>query len=198
MDVIREHIKNGSKVYIYCPTGLARKYYHQWAQREEFSSKPSKRKDFNKVYLYKCPQCQRKNYIEGYTDFECCEREYPQLLDEQSWYTHYDGYYGKIDSYAVQCHYCAVKYDDYFLIHSTFDTPLEVNLTEGDKIMRETCNAVLICDYDSMDEELKRELRRHDAALFRKFRRGIINYDIDPNLDKILKELESCMKYIVV
>ena len=204
MEIIETHVRNGKKVYIECQTGLARKYYHQWAQRLGFSSKPAKRKEFKPRYLYKCPKCQMKGYKTGAMYNMCTEneeREYPSILDKESWDTSYDEYYGEIHSYAIMCPYCTDDIEDYFLIHDpSLDNIDEINRRKGDKIIRETCNAILILiperalRDDKMDENLKTEIRRYS----RNPPRDKHNRDKEENLDNILKSLDEYRKYIVI
>jgi len=194
MEDIERHIRDGRKVYIECQTGLARKYYHQWARKLGFSSKPSKRKEFKPRYLYKCPKCQSKGYKTGETYNMCTEheeREYPSILDKESWDTSYDEYHGEIHSYAIMCPYCSDDIEDYFLIHGSSYSIDDINRSEGDKIIRETCNAILICDPDKMDEKLQTEIRRYSI-------RPGHNRDSEENLDNILKSLDNYRKYIVI
>lgn len=191
MEEIKKILESDKMVYIYCRTGIERKLYHQWARLNGYVSKPSKKDYFCDVYLYRCTFCNKKGYKSGinyllennghiYT-----EREYPSFLDKQSLRTLYDECNGRIYSYRVECDYCDND------INVDMDYPVSyVNQEEGETIISETSNCVLICKYDKItNERRKTEFDRRNYPY--------IGSGID-NLDDKLSQMDYCREYEIV
>ena len=211
MEAVKEAIKSGKSVYIYCPTGVARKIYHTWAENNGFSSIPKTREDFCDVHLFRCPDCGRKGYRSGCNYFfisddssHRTERSYPEILDEESLDTLYDDYNGRVYSYSVRCNYCPNKYDEPFVIVGEDDTMHDVNEDAiscyQPKIMQEVPNSILLCDYEQADDKLKKSLKSHRK---KKRRRGkhdgtITISNKQYELSDLLEQLNDSRKFTIV
>lgn len=200
MEGIQKHLQEGKIINIFCRNGVERKIYHQWAKKNGYSSIPSKNKKFETVYLYRCPECYKKNYIKDcvmiYPDeLEIIKFEnyVPDFLNEESWTTRYDCWDGRIYSYAVMCDYCADDIDDYFVIVGEGKTADEVNYYH--KIMIEAANCVLICDYNKVDSKLQTRLRRHGHYYGNRSKSSDFT---DSDLINKVASLDDIREYVVI
>lgn len=190
MEVIKNYLDDGKIVKIFCRNGTERKIYHQWANKNGYSSIPRNSIKFDKVFLYMCPRCNKRKYIERcLTSYE----NFPNFLDKNCWRTTYDDYNGWIYSCAIYCDECYHD-DDFFLMSDDYENLKKINVKSlkkyNKKIMFESANCVLICKYDSVNSKLQNHIRKYKKS------RENCNPYVDSFLEN-LSSLDSTRKFIV-